>query len=525
MLALSTKEVDPAHHRIIQECYQPQYQTNHRRNRDEGWWARVLDPIRLEETTSAIHNINSASAPGKSEVSNRLLKLLDAENTLTLNNLFNSWFTQREVPDEINTAILRLLPKTPNGLSDLNATRPIALMENILKVYEHIVIGRVVKVLHTHLILDEAQFGALPGGGTAAPLRTLRAITDDARQSKNPVYLFIADLTKAFDTLEYWSQALSWKCLDLPEELIRILINLDSGSELGGATTQVNMGQGRLSAPFHHGRGVRQGSVGCPLKWVVFVHFWISWVKTKMAGKGYTMSASAGPTTLPNFLAGITQDPVEFLASLFIDDSIWATSSAQAMQDLIEIHNQFCAFHGIKLHPIKSELVTLNPGAKHTLHLRTELGAPSTVLPEKGSNAPANPDDGRTTKYLGAHFPLSNSRWTVQQQVLHATWQALLKPLKSARISLREAIYSINTLVIPKLKYTLQVASIPKTLIRRIGTSLRSVVRRAGNLPSWLPRHTYYFNITEGPRPGPPEPRRCGTPRRHQDRLSMSHRL
>ena len=243
MLALSTKEVDPAHHRIIQECYQPQYQTNYRRNRDEGWWARVLDPIRLEETTSAIHNINSASAPGKSEVSNRLLKLLDAENTLTLNNLFNSWFTQREVPDEINTAILRLLPKTPNGLSDLNSTRPIALMENILKVYEHIVIGRVVKVLHTHLILDEAQFGALPGGGTAAPLRTLRAITDDARQSKNPVYLFIADLTKAFDTLEYWSQALSWKCLDLPEELIRILINLDSGSELGGATTYNHPGQ------------------------------------------------------------------------------------------------------------------------------------------------------------------------------------------------------------------------------------------------------------------------------------------
>ena len=113
-------------------------------------------------------------------------------------------------------------------------------MENILKVYEHIIIGRVVKVLHTHHILDEAQFGALPGGGTAAPLRTLRALTDDARQSKQPLYLVIADLTKAFDTLEYWSQALSWKCLDLPDALIRILINLDSGSELGGSN---NSGQ------------------------------------------------------------------------------------------------------------------------------------------------------------------------------------------------------------------------------------------------------------------------------------------
>ena len=188
--------------------------------------------------------------------------------------------------------------------------------------YEHIVIGRVATTLHSHHILDGAQFGALPGGGTAAPLRTLRAITDDARQSKRTLHLFIADLTKAFDTLEYWSQALSWRCLDLPEKLIRILINLDSGSEHGGATTQVNLGQGRLhvSEPFHHGRGVRQGSVGGPLKWVVFVHYWITWVKTKLKGKGYKMSASTGPTTIPNFLDGIIQDPVEFLASLFIDD-------------------------------------------------------------------------------------------------------------------------------------------------------------------------------------------------------------
>ena len=235
MLSLSIAGVDPNHHSIILELYKPQLQRNQQRNRAEGWWQSALDPILAADTSSAIQSIRAGSAPGKSEVSNRLLKLLDEENIQTLTNVFNSWLYQGEVPDEINTAILRLLPKTPNGLSDLNATRPIALMESILKVYEHIVIGRVATTLHSHHILDGAQFGALPGGGTAAPLRTLRAITDDARQSKRTLHLFIADLTKAFDTLEYWSQALSWRCLDLPEKLIRILINLDSSSEQGGA--------------------------------------------------------------------------------------------------------------------------------------------------------------------------------------------------------------------------------------------------------------------------------------------------
>jgi hypothetical protein len=207
------------------------------------------------------------------------------------------------------------------------------------------------------------------------------------------------------------------------------------------------------------------------------------------------MSASSGPTTIPDFLAGLSQDPVEFLASLFIDDSIWATSTAQTMQDLLAIHTQFCEFHGIKLHPIKSELISLNPGSKHTLHLRTpsDTGM-GTLLREKGTNTPAHPNDVRTTKYLGVHFRLSNPTWSVQQQVLRDTWQALLKPLRTARISLKEAIYRINTCVIPKLKYTLQVASIPKNLLRSIDSSLRSVVRRAGNLPSWLPRHAYYLS-------------------------------
>jgi len=142
MLSISIAGVDPNHHPIILELYQPQFYRNQLRNREAGWWKRILDPILPEDTSSAIRNIRAVSAPGKSEISNRLLKLLDDENILTLTNVFNTWFTKGEVPDEIKTAILRLLPKTPNGLSDLNATRPIALMESILKVYEHIVRNR-----------------------------------------------------------------------------------------------------------------------------------------------------------------------------------------------------------------------------------------------------------------------------------------------------------------------------------------------------------------------------------------------
>ena len=107
-----------------------------------------------------------------------------------------------------------------------------------------------------------SQYGALPKAGTAPPLRILAELIDDAKMSKQELHILVTDRAKAFDTMEYWSQALSWKCLGVPEHMINLLVNLDSRNIEGeGATTQIALAQGRTSEPFRHQRGVRQGSV------------------------------------------------------------------------------------------------------------------------------------------------------------------------------------------------------------------------------------------------------------------------
>ena len=81
--------------------------------------------------------LRAVSAPGKSQ--NRLLKLRQRQYP----NPNSRVFKHLVFPLEGTRAKSTPLPKTPNGLSDLNDTRPIALMESILKVYEHIVmVGR-----------------------------------------------------------------------------------------------------------------------------------------------------------------------------------------------------------------------------------------------------------------------------------------------------------------------------------------------------------------------------------------------
>ena len=41
--------------------------------------------------------------------------------------------------------------------------------------------------------------------------------------------MFSADLSKAFDTLEYWSQAMTWKALGAPKDMVNMLVDMDKG--------------------------------------------------------------------------------------------------------------------------------------------------------------------------------------------------------------------------------------------------------------------------------------------------------
>ena len=102
-------------------------------------------------------------------------------------------------------------------------------------------------------------------------------------------------------------------------------------AEGGGATTKVSLAQGRETDPFKHGRGVRQGSVGGPLKWCVFVNFWLKWVKDTMKGEGYIMSACKRQTDIRSAFDQQAPEPIEraeLIGQKFIDDDLPAASSS-----------------------------------------------------------------------------------------------------------------------------------------------------------------------------------------------------
>jgi len=171
------------------------------------------------------------------------------------------------------------------GLADLGKTRPIALMETGLKLLERIMFTRVMDVIKEHNMLRSEQHGGLPGKTVKSPIRNLTEMLEDAIVSGRELHVFSADIAKAFDSIEYWSQALGWRALGMPEETVQMLVDMDRGGE-----TSVILGQGRGTDWYRNGRGVRQGSIGGPIKWVVFINFWLEYVYKAAKGKGYRMS-------------------------------------------------------------------------------------------------------------------------------------------------------------------------------------------------------------------------------------------
>ena len=77
------------------------------------------------------------------------------------------------------------------------------------------------------------------------------------------LYSIQMDMSKAFDSVTRWSMRLSLARVGVPEDCINFLEELDKG------TSQVLTAFG-LTESYNIGKGVRQGEVMSPLKWIVF---------------------------------------------------------------------------------------------------------------------------------------------------------------------------------------------------------------------------------------------------------------
>ncbi len=343
MIEIDTNKLKhPEHKEFVEKAYSDSRDKFKALQEEEGIWDALRVCPGLGEVKQALKSMKKGTAPGPSGNTYDLLGMLRDEHLAPLVNIVADTIESGNVDQEMNRSLLRPLAKTDQGLADLGKTRPIALMEAILKVTERVIFTRVMEVIRDHDMLRCEQHGSLAKRSVKAPIRALAEMIEDALVSGKELHILSADISKAFDSIEYWSQAMGWSALGMPPDLIEMLVKMDREGE-----TAVILGQGRKTDWYKNGRGVRQGSIGGPIKWVIFMNFWIEYVYKVAAGKGYQMSEAA-PTDL------------ETLGQIFVDDSNWFAADSEAMSLLVKLGEDFTEFHGLSFNKKKCEYMAIN---------------------------------------------------------------------------------------------------------------------------------------------------------------------
>ena len=127
------------------------------------------------------------------------------------------------------------------------------LLENGMKIVERILEKR----LRALVVVDDMQFGFMPGRGTTDALFIVRRIQGEYRKNKK-LYMCFVDLEKVFDSVP--RRVLQWALRKkLPKILVKAVTSLYEGSQ-----TKVKV-ESEFSEKFDVAVGVHQGSVLSPL--------------------------------------------------------------------------------------------------------------------------------------------------------------------------------------------------------------------------------------------------------------------
>ena len=137
--------------------------------------------------------------------------------------------------------------------------RGVKLLEHVMKVMEHILETRLRKLI----VIDDMQFGILPGRGTTDAIFILRQVQESFLAKKKDLWLAFVDLEKAFDRVPREVVWWALRRMDVPEGLLQVIKLM-----YVSVTTSVkhNGGESRF---FEVKVGVHEGSVLSPILFII----------------------------------------------------------------------------------------------------------------------------------------------------------------------------------------------------------------------------------------------------------------
>ena len=226
-------------------------------------------PFSLAEFLAAASNLSSSSATGPDKVAYPMLKHLPRSGMDFLLYIFNLSWSSHSFPSIWKTSSIIPIHKMGKPLDSPASFRPTSLISCVSKLFERIILSRLLFFLVSNSILSSRQAGFRPGRSTLDQILFLSQSISDGFNKPRPgsrTILSTIDFSKAFDSV--WHPALFHKLIlaGLPPCFARW-----TQSFLSDRRACVVF-QNHKSRSFRVRRGVPQGSVLGPVLFSLFIN-------------------------------------------------------------------------------------------------------------------------------------------------------------------------------------------------------------------------------------------------------------
>ena len=252
--------------------------------------------------------------------------------------LFNLVFQKGQFPKLWNESYITLIHKKGDK-SDPANYRGISLTSNLGKLFNKVLLARIMKFINSNNLICENQIGFKEKARTTDHIFTLKSIIETYKSNKKKVFAAFIDLRKAFDTV--WREGLFYKLCNynLPVKFFKIIHSMYQDP-----SCRLKFKHG-LSKNFISKCKVKQGDVLSPILFNLYINDLISDLN----------EAQTEPVTIGEVCVN----------SLFYADDIILLSNTQSgLQNSLNTLNRFCSSWKLEVNEQKSKIVVFNSNGK-----------------------------------------------------------------------------------------------------------------------------------------------------------------
>ena len=181
---------------------------------------RIKSLLKGAEILQTLREINTGKAPGESQITSDLLKLLAKKVLKPLTKIFTAiWLDPGKIPQNWRDAVVLNLTKR-GSRAETNSYRSFFFLDQVGKVFAKVIANSVNKQQPKN---SPYQFGCQSHRSTGQAILAIRCLIQGRIENHQPVCMTFIDMKKAFDSIDRERLFIPIRVFGIPRDTISLI--------------------------------------------------------------------------------------------------------------------------------------------------------------------------------------------------------------------------------------------------------------------------------------------------------------